>query len=88
MQKTKKYLLNAVLQYLQPTEFYTPVSRPTTVQPTCTYGSTEFSGTANPGVLHSTDDISLPFFRLLTCLFCQRFFKNKNIDKIKKRQKT
>jgi len=42
--KTKKCLLNAVLQYLQPTEFYTPVS--TTVLPTCTYGSTECSETA------------------------------------------
>ena len=60
MQKTKKCLLNAVLQYLQPTEFYTPV----------TYGKNE-----KMYYIMKLYIISLPFFRLLTRLFFQRFLK-------------
>ena len=68
----KKCLLNAVLQYMQPTEFYTPVS--TTVQPTCTYGSTEFSGTAL---------FRCRSFAYLHAYFANVCFKIKNVDKIK-----
>jgi len=54
----------------------------TTVQPTCTVIQRDC--TANHGVMHSTDDISLPFFRVLTRLFCQLFYKKiKNVDKTK-----
>jgi len=61
--------LNAVylLQYLQPTKFYTPVS--TTVQPTCNYGSTEFSRTVV---------LSLTYTPILAT-----FLKIQNVDKIK-----
>jgi len=67
MEKTKKCLLNVVLQYLQPTEFCTPV----------TYGKNEKC------IILLNCITSLPFFRLLTRLFCQRFLKIKNVDKIK-----
>ena len=60
-------MLNAVLQYLQPTEFSTPV----------TYGKNEKC------IMLLNSIISLPFFRLLTRLFCQHFLKITNVDKIK-----
>ena len=68
---TKKCLLYAVLQYLQPTEFYTLV----------TYGKNDKC------IILLNFIISLPFFRLLTRLFCQRFWKTKNVDKIKNAKK-